>query len=48
MLSMFDKRISVIQQKRTLLEELFRSLLHQLMTGQVRVNELGLEDITGE
>lgn len=41
-LSVIDKKISQIEQKRTLLEELFRTLLHQLMTGQVRVKDLDI------
>lgn len=41
-LSAFDKKLSLIEQKRDLLEELFRTLLHQLMTGQVRVGALTL------
>jgi len=44
-LSVIDKKISRIEKKRTLLEELFRTLLHQLMTGEVRTAELrGLLD----
>lgn len=40
-----DSKISSVQKKVSLLEELFRTLLHQLMTGQTRVNEEA--DITG-
>jgi type I restriction enzyme, S subunit len=32
------RKIISLKQKRTLFEELFRTLLHQLMTGQTRVN----------
>jgi len=39
-LSAFDKKLSLIEQKRDLLEELFRTLLHQLMTGKVRTADL--------
>jgi type I restriction enzyme S subunit len=39
-LSAFDKKVSVAIQKQEKLEELFRTLLHQLMTGQVRVKDL--------
>lgn len=35
-LNLVDERIEAAQKKKTLLEELFRTLLHQLMTGQVR------------
>jgi type I restriction enzyme, S subunit len=40
MLDAVMKKIAVIQTKRRLLEELFHTLLHQLMTAQIRVNEL--------
>jgi type I restriction enzyme S subunit len=40
-----DTKIALLKQKRDIQEELFRTLLHQLMTGQTRVNEL--TDITG-
>ncbi|HQG66828.1 MAG TPA: restriction endonuclease subunit S, partial [Smithella sp.] len=36
------QRVILIQRKRFSLEELFRTLLHQLMTGQTRVNEIDL------
>lgn len=36
----FDNKMTLIEQKKQLLEELFRTLLHQLMTGQVRVKDL--------
>ena len=35
-LSVLDKKLLLIEQTRGLLEELFRTLLHQLMTGEVR------------
>ncbi len=38
-LSSVDTKIENNTQKRVLLEELFRTLLHQLMTGQVRVKD---------
>ena len=37
-----DKKLSMHARKKLLLEELFRTLLHQLMTAQIRVNELDL------
>jgi len=40
-----SERIELYTQKKNLLEELFRTLLHQLMTGQIRVNEI--TDLTG-
>jgi type I restriction enzyme, S subunit len=36
------EKIKFHQQKKQLLEELFRTLLHQLMTGQTRVNDIDL------
>ena len=39
-LSTADKKIEVEQTKRKALDELFKSLLHNLMTGKVRVNHL--------
>jgi len=35
-----DKKIMIIKQKKSLLEELFNSLLHKLMSGQIRVTNL--------
>ena len=43
-----DKKISILLQKQANLKELFRTLLHQLMTGQIRVNEIDLNILTGE
>ncbi len=39
-----NKKSELLQSKKEKLEELFRTLLHQLMTGQIRVKEA---DITG-
>jgi len=39
------KRITTLQVKKKLLEELFRTLLHQLMTAQIRVHDLDLPEI---
>lgn len=41
-LEALDTKLSVIRRKRSLLCDLFRSMLHQLMTAQIRVNQLGL------
>jgi len=35
-----NRRLALLKRKRNLLEELFRTLLHQLMTAQIRVNNL--------
>lgn len=37
-----DKKIELHKKKRTVLEELFKSLLHKLMSGEIRVSELDL------
>jgi len=42
LLASLDSKFEFHDKKKTLLEELFRTLLHQLMTGQVRVNDLEL------
>jgi type I restriction enzyme S subunit len=39
MLQAVDAKIAAEQVRRTALEELFKSLLHLLMTGKVRVKE---------
>jgi type I restriction enzyme S subunit len=35
-----EKKLEVLQAKRRLLEDLFRTLLHQLMTAKIRVHEM--------
>lgn len=42
----FDKKLLLIEQERALLVELFYTLLHQLMTGQIRVNNVDLPDLS--
>ncbi len=39
MLSAADRKIEAEEQRKAALGALFKSMLHQLMTGQVRVNE---------
>lgn len=39
------EKIERHRRRKALLEELFRSLLHQLMTGQIRVNDIDLPDL---
>ena len=39
-LDAIDGKIDLHRRKRAVLEELFRALLHKLMTGEVRVGEL--------
>jgi hypothetical protein len=38
------KKVDVLQTKQRLLEYLFCTLLHQLMTAQIRVNDLALPE----
>lgn len=37
-----DRKIALHRQKRAVLEDLFQSLLHKLMTGEIRVSDLDL------
>jgi type I restriction enzyme S subunit len=41
-LDAFDRKIALHRQKRAVLEELFKALLHKLMTGEIRVGGLDL------
>lgn len=41
-LDTIDRKIDLHRQKRTVLEELFKALLHKLMTGEIRVADLDL------
>ncbi|MBN1383120.1 MAG: restriction endonuclease subunit S [Deltaproteobacteria bacterium] len=47
-LSVVDKKIEITYGRKAKLEELFRTLLHQLMTGQTRVNEIDLPGFVNE
>ena len=42
-LSTVDKKIEVEENRKWLLQELFKTMLHKLMTGQIRVKDLDLE-----
>ena len=44
-LSTIDQKIEHHTTKKQKLEELFRSLLHELMTARVRVNEVELKEV---
>jgi type I restriction enzyme, S subunit len=44
-LDAIDRKIDLHKRKRAVLEELFKALLHKLMTGQIRVAELDLSAI---
>lgn len=41
-LDAIDRKIELHRKKRAVLEELFKALLHKLMTGEVRVDALDL------
>ena len=43
-LDAIDRKIDLHRRKQTILEELFKALLHKLMTGEIRVRELHLEE----
>ena len=43
-LDTIDRKIDLHRRKRTVLEELFNALLRKLMTGEIRVGELGLSE----
>ncbi len=44
-LEAIDRKIDLHQRKRAVLEELFKALLHKLMTGEIRAEELDLEAV---
>ncbi|RCN56805.1 hypothetical protein C4900_13690 [Acidiferrobacter thiooxydans] len=41
-LDAIDRKIDLHRKKRVTLEELFKTLLHKLMTGEIRVDDLDL------
>jgi hypothetical protein len=45
MLDIVDTKVDFLKQEQDVQEELFRTLLHQLMTGQTRVNDIDLPGI---
>ena len=44
-LNAIDRKIDLHRRKRTVLEKLFKALLHKLMTGEIRVRELDISEI---
>ena len=46
-LDAIDRKIDLHRRKHTVLEELFKALLHKLMTGEIRVGELDLSGLSG-
>ncbi|GAA4733670.1 restriction endonuclease subunit S [Flavisolibacter ginsenosidimutans] len=47
-LKCFDERISIHKKKKQTLTDLFKTLLHELMTGQRRVHDLEFENLAKE
>lgn len=47
-LDALDRKIDLHKRKKAVLEELFRSLLHKLMTGEIRVSDLDLSALPEE
>jgi type I restriction enzyme S subunit len=47
-LDAIDRKIDLHRKKRALLEELFKSLLHKLMTGEIRVSDLDLSALEAQ
>lgn len=45
-LDSIDRKIALHQQKRAVLEDLFKALLHKLMTGEIDVNDLDLQALS--
>ena len=45
-LEAIDRKIDLHRRKRAVLEELFKALLHKLMTGEIRVGELDLSALS--
>ncbi len=45
-LDAIDRKIELHQQKCAVLESLFKALLHQLMTGEIDVNDLNLQALS--
>ncbi len=46
-LDAIDQKIDLHRRKRAVFDELFKALLHNLMTGEIRVSDLNLSAITG-
>ena len=43
-----DRKINLHRRKRAVLEELFKALLHKLMTGEIRAGDLTLPTLKEE
>ncbi len=47
-LDAIDQKIDLHKRKKSVLEELFKALLHKLMTGEIRVSDLDLSALEGD
>lgn len=47
-LEAIDRKIDLHRRKRAVLDELFKALLHKLMTGEIRVSDLDLSALTSD
>ena len=47
-LDAIDCKADLHRRKRAVLEELFKALLHKLMTGEIRVGELGITKLSSD
>ncbi|MCS6877649.1 MAG: restriction endonuclease subunit S [Geminicoccaceae bacterium] len=47
-LDAIDRKIDLHRRKRAVLDELFKALLHKLMTGEIRVADLDLSALDAE
>jgi type I restriction enzyme S subunit len=47
-LDAIDRKINLHRQKRSVLDDLFKTLLHKLMTGEIRVADLDLLALKGD
>jgi type I restriction enzyme, S subunit len=47
-LNAMDRKIDLHRRKRAVLDELFKALLHKLMTGEIRVADLDLSAVTSD
>ena len=47
-LDAIDRKIDLHRRKRAVLDDLFKALLHKLMTGEIRITDLALDAIGTE
>jgi type I restriction enzyme S subunit len=46
-LEIVDRKITVEEKRKASLDILFKSLLHNVLTGKVRVNDLAISEVEG-